>query len=89
LPIFTARVKNAGMSTQIDTPVVSLTAFAKALGISRTTAWRFRNRGLIRTCNISGRVYVFRESIAEFFERASRGDLASNAATAKPSRNLS
>jgi hypothetical protein len=44
---------------------------------------------LIRTCNISGRVYVFRESIAEFFERASRGDLASNAATAKPSRNLS
>ena len=45
-------------------------------GLSRVTGWRWRKNGWIKTINISGRVYVSTEAIAEFEARAKRGEFA-------------
>ena len=46
----------------------------RAMGISNTTAWRYRRRGLIKTVNICGRLYVARSAIREFESRALSGE---------------
>lgn len=48
----------------------------KSLDKTRTTGFRWRQRGLIAVVNIFGRLYVTSEAIAEFEEKAKRGDFA-------------
>jgi len=56
-----------------------ITAFGKFLesvGCSRTTGWRWRKLGWIKTLPISGRPYVRREEIDRFLARAQAGEFA-------------
>jgi hypothetical protein len=55
-------------------PPISLDKFLELSGLSPATAWRYRRRGWLTTIVISGRHYITRESIAQFNERAARGE---------------
>lgn len=51
-------------------------AVCRDRGISDTTLWREGKRGRIKILNINGRAYVDLASLAEFDERARRGEYA-------------
>jgi hypothetical protein len=55
-----------------------------SIGRTSATGWRYRRLGWISTLNISGRVYVTRDEIARFEERAARGEFSNTHVT--PSR---
>ena len=57
-------------------PPISLDKFLELSGLSPTTAWRYRRRGWLKTVVIAGRHYVTREAIADFNDRAKRGEFA-------------
>lgn len=57
-------------------PPLSLDKFLHDTGISPVTAWRYRQRGWLRTVNICGRHYVPREAIVEFNSRAAKGEFS-------------
>lgn len=65
-------------------PLQRYDKWLKSLPASSTTGWRWRKQGMIRTTNISGRVYVRAEAIAEFLARAEAGEFAEEHVT--PSR---
>jgi len=48
----------------------------KELGISHTTLWRWSKQGLLKTVRISNSVYVDADSLAEFENRARKGEFA-------------
>ena len=57
--------------------LVSLASWTKGLGVSRTTIHRWRRKfPWLKTENIYGKVYVRRESIAEFERRVMAGELS-------------
>jgi hypothetical protein len=65
------------METTESTPtLVSLNRWLNHIGVTNTTGWRWRKKGLIRTVNIYGRHYLTDEAIAEFHRRASAGEFA-------------
>jgi hypothetical protein len=51
--------------------------WAKSIGISRTTAWRWQVAGLIHPINILGRNYLSDVEIERFTRRANAGEFAS------------
>jgi len=66
-------------ATQCNVSAANLVSFDKWLadrGSTRVTGYRYRQRGLINAVNIFGRLYVSREEIHQFEERALRGDFA-------------
>jgi hypothetical protein len=67
-----------------ETPLLrSLTAFIADLGVTKTTAWRWRKRGWLKVTNIAGKLYVSAEDDAEFNRRAKAGEFAQEAKTPK------
>ena len=56
--------------------MVALNKWLRETGVSKITAWRWRKRGWLKTVNVSGRVYVTAEGIAEFMRRAEAGEFA-------------
>lgn len=54
--------------------LVSYFGWLGTLGKTRTTGWRWRKSGLIKTVNIFGKLYVTRDEIARFEERAMSGE---------------
>lgn len=59
----------------------SLVCFNKWLtdiGVTSTTGWRWRKRGIIQTTNIYGRLYVSESAIASFVAKAKAGEFAKN-----------
>lgn len=56
--------------------LVPFTAWREALSISLSTGHRYRRRGMITVENIFGKLYVTREEIARFEQRASQGEFA-------------
>ena len=56
--------------------LVALNSWLTSLGVQPITAWRWRRKGWLPTVNISGRVYVSRETIADFERRAEAGEFA-------------
>ena len=58
------------------------TAVARDRGISDTSLWRMGRRGWLRLVNIAGRSYVDLESLAEFDDRARKGEFAKGPAGA-------
>ena len=56
--------------------LTSLNKWLGELGVTATTGWRWRNKGIIKAINIYGRLYVSEESIAEFHRRATAGEFA-------------
>jgi hypothetical protein len=43
---------------------------------SSTTGWRWRKERKVRVINVSGRIYITAEAIAEFINRAQAGEFA-------------
>jgi hypothetical protein len=54
--------------------LVSYFGWLGTLDKTRTTGWRWRKNGLIQTVNIFGKLYVTRDEIARFEERAMSGE---------------
>lgn len=54
--------------------LVSYFGWLETLDKTRTTGWRWRKNGLIKTVNIFGKLYVTREEIARFESRATSGE---------------
>jgi predicted site-specific integrase-resolvase len=57
-------------------PMMSLDKFMEQTGLSPTTLWRWRKKGMLTTVNICGRQYILRSEIARFNPRAAAGELA-------------
>lgn len=56
--------------------LVSLAAWRRKVGVSDTTAWRWKEAGWIHPINISGRPYLRADDIAEFSRRAAAGEFS-------------
>jgi predicted site-specific integrase-resolvase len=63
---------------QIDNtvPFQTLTKFLAAVGVSRTTGYRWRQLGWLKCVPVAGRPYVTREAVNDFLKRASAGGLS-------------
>ena len=57
-------------------PPMALDLFLERIGITPTTAWRWRKDGKLETINICGRLYVPARAIATFNQRAANGEFA-------------
>ena len=71
------------MKLQITAPLGSTTGnltalntWLSSLGVQPITAWRWRRKGWLTVINICGRIYVSRETIADFERRAAAGEFA-------------
>ncbi len=56
--------------------MVSLSSWIEQMGVTACTAWRWRKKGWLKVTNICGRLYLSANAIAEFNERAERGEFA-------------
>jgi hypothetical protein len=56
--------------------LISLDAYRRAIGRSKTSLWRYRRRGWLPTVNVLGRLYLRRSDISAFEAAAARGSLA-------------
>jgi hypothetical protein len=73
------------MQVQTTVPtLISLNKWLQQLGVTSTTGWRWRKKGILRTINIYGRLYLSQEAIAEFLARAGNGEFA---VESKPGRS--
>ncbi len=61
----------------------SFDGWLQGRGLTRTTGFRYRKQGLIKTVNIFGRLYVTREQIVNFERRAISGEFHKDAKTPK------
>jgi hypothetical protein len=68
LPLQYLKTKN------ILSNLVPITVWNEQMRISVATSWRWRKHGLIKTVNIHGRIYISREEIARFEQRAGDGE---------------
>ena len=57
-------------------PPIALDTFIERVGISPTTAWRWRKSGMLKTINICGRQYVAADELIRFNQRAAAGEFA-------------
>ncbi len=55
---------------------IALDRFIETVGITDTTAWRWRKKGWLETENIAGRVYIQPKAIREFNRRMEAGEFA-------------
>jgi hypothetical protein len=53
-----------------------LTRFAREIGKTMATVWRWRKQGMLETLNVCGKIYVTDEQICRFKERAAAGEFA-------------
>jgi hypothetical protein len=59
--------------------LVSFDGWLDSLDKTRTTGWRWRKDGLIKTVNIFGKLYISRDEIARFERRALAGEFHKDA----------
>jgi hypothetical protein len=57
-------------------PIILFGLFLDSLGVTAPTGWRWRKLGWIKTLNIAGRVYVSRDEIDRFQQRAASGEFS-------------
>jgi hypothetical protein len=62
--------------TTAQTPVVNYRRWARQVGISHVTAWRWVKDGRLHPVNISGKLYLTQEDIQQFADRAKAGEFA-------------
>ena len=73
-------------TTPIQSPkLISFNKFLEQLGVTATTGWRWRKRGIIKPVNIYGRLYLSEDSMNEFHRRATAGEFATESALSKRS----
>ena len=75
LPISHRALSSQELSEAIEIPF-TLDRFIQKMGITDTTAWRWRKRGWLNTRNIAGRVYILPKDLREFNRRMEAGDFA-------------
>lgn len=56
--------------------ITSASVYRRQLGVSKTTLWRYRRNGWLKTINVLGKLYITREAIAEFEAMMRSGALA-------------
>lgn len=56
--------------------VISLSRWLEQVGVTTCTAWRWRKKGWLKTINIAGRQYLTKETMDEFYSRASSGEFS-------------
>ena len=56
--------------------LVSLRKWLEEVGVTATTAWRWRQQGILQVTNIYGRLYLTEEAIAAFKQRAVAGEFS-------------
>jgi hypothetical protein len=61
--------------------IVSFDRWLESIGKTPATGWRWRKKGWLVTLNICGRVYIRRDEIARFEQRAAAGEFAKIHAT--------
>jgi hypothetical protein len=71
------------MSRAPASPIILFGLFLESLGVTPPTGWRWRKLGWINTLNIAGRVYVSREEIERFQQRAAAGEFSRTHKTPK------
>lgn len=76
--------KPDAISGTTTSPIVLFGLFLDSLGVTGPTGWRWRKLGWIKTLNIAGRVYVSRNEIDRFQQRAASGEFSKTHKT--PSR---
>jgi len=65
------------MQTNESIPrLISFNKFLEEMGVTNTTGWRWRKRGVLQTVNVYGRLYVTEETIREFHQKAVAGAFA-------------
>src|ERR1019366_7186054 len=57
-------------------PPIALDVFWSRMGITRSTVWTWRRKGMITTINICGKLYITAKEIVEFNRRAEAGEFA-------------
>jgi hypothetical protein len=62
--------------TETAPRLISLNKFLEEMGVTSTTGWRWRKRGILETVNIYGRLYVAKDVIEQFHRRATAGEFA-------------
>jgi len=75
-PQFVLKIYPARMNPPDPEPMMSLDKFIEQTGLSPTTLWRWRKRGMLTTVNICGRHYILRSEVARFNARATAGEFA-------------
>jgi hypothetical protein len=75
-PQFALKLYPAGMNPPDPELMMSLDKFMEQTGLSPTTIWRWRKKGMLTTVNICGRRYILRSEIARFNERTAAGEFA-------------
>ena len=60
----------------VASSLVALSSYRRQLGRSKATLWRYRKLGWLKCVNVLGKLYVTRESIAEFEAMMRSGELA-------------
>lgn len=70
-------MKNAIGSNETRTGLIPFDAWLGELGKTRATGWRWRKiYPWLAVVNVLGRLYITRESVAEFERRAKAGELS-------------
>ena len=65
------------MQNETTTPrLVSFNKWLEQLGVTSTTGWRWRKKGVLQVTNIYGRLYISEDAAAEFHRRAIAGEFA-------------
>ena len=59
----------------------SFDEFLRGRNLTRTTGYRYRKDGLLKTVNIYGRLYITREEIEKFERRAIAGEFSKTVKT--------
>jgi hypothetical protein len=73
MPYRVGRMKQTASDNLRLVPAETLQA---DLGISRTTFWRWRKSGWIKTIQIAGRSYITISELERFYQRAAQGEFS-------------
>jgi hypothetical protein len=60
----------------LDEIPIALDMLIERMGITDTTAWRWRRDGVLKTENIYGRLYVSADALREFNRRMKAGEFS-------------
>ena len=78
---------NTAQALEMAEIPISLDAFIQRIGVTDTTAWRWRKRGWLNTRNIAGHLYVAPKDLREFNRRMEAGEFAQELKTPKRTRH--
>ena len=73
---FAGQQMTADDSEESASNLIAFDVWRRALGISPSTAYRYRERGIVTLVNVFGKLYIARDEIARFEARARLGEFA-------------